>query len=175
MIKKLVSFFALPALLFCLHLVMVFLGLYKAHPWIDIPMHVLGGVFIAYSFSLAVTYFQAGNILSELNVISRIVFLFALTSLATVIWEFGEFTLDSLCGTLAQASLAEVPIPYRERVGRSKLSVVNDGQRFLSSMLWTALAYNPVRVLGLVGGAFLIVFLARGQIKDYVTKDKTPQ
>ncbi len=53
-------------------------------------------------------------------------------------------------------TVAEVPIPYQERVGRSKLSVVNDGQRFLSSMLWTALAYNPVRVLGMVGGAGIV-------------------
>lgn len=53
-------------------------------------------------------------------------------------------------------TVAEVPIPYQERMGRSKLSVVNDGQRFLSSMLWTALAYNPVRVLGLVGGAGIV-------------------
>lgn len=49
--------------------------------------------------------------------------------------------------------VAEVPIPYAERLGRSKLSVIRDGRRFLSSILWTALAYNPVRVLGLAGGA----------------------
>jgi len=45
----------------------------------------------------------------------------------------------------------EVPIPYRERVGRSKLSVVRDGMRFLSTIIWTALNYNPVRVLGGIG------------------------
>ncbi len=47
--------------------------------------------------------------------------------------------------------LLEVPIPYSERVGRSKLSVVQDGVRFLNSILITALTYNPVRILGLVG------------------------
>jgi len=45
----------------------------------------------------------------------------------------------------------EVPIPYKERVGRSKLSVVRDGMRFLETILWTALCYNPVRILGGVG------------------------
>jgi glycosyltransferase involved in cell wall biosynthesis len=34
--------------------------------------------------------------------------------------------------------LVEVPIAYSERVGRSKLSVVRDGWRFLSSIVWTA-------------------------------------
>jgi hypothetical protein len=58
--------------------------------------------------------------------------------------------------------VVEVPIAYRERVGRSKLSVVRDGTRFLATILWTSLEYNPVRVLGLAGlaalaGALLIL------------------
>lgn len=47
--------------------------------------------------------------------------------------------------------IVEVPIPYSERVGRSKLSVIRDGQLFLQSMMWTAMSYNPVRILGLIG------------------------
>ena len=61
-------------------------------------------------------------------------------------------------------SIGEIPIPYSERVGRSKLSVVRDGRIFLESMIWTALSYNPVRILGLLGLAGLgvagIVFLS---------------
>ena len=44
--------------------------------------------------------------------------------------------------------MIEVPIPYSERAGRSKLSVVKDGMRFAQSIVWTALTYNPVRQLG---------------------------
>jgi hypothetical protein len=51
--------------------------------------------------------------------------------------------------------VVEVPIAYQERVGRSKLSIIHDGSRFLKSILWTSLEYNPVRVLGLVGAAAL--------------------
>lgn len=51
----------------------------------------------------------------------------------------------------------EVPIPYSERLGRSKLSVVRDGTRFLNSILMTALTYNPVRILGLVGLALVFI------------------
>jgi len=47
--------------------------------------------------------------------------------------------------------VSEIPIPYSERVGRSKLSVVHDGSLFLQSIVWTALTYNPVRPLGLIG------------------------
>jgi glycosyltransferase involved in cell wall biosynthesis len=48
-------------------------------------------------------------------------------------------------------TVVEVPIPYRERVGDSKLSVTRDGVRFLQTMVSTALAYNPVRVFGFMG------------------------
>jgi hypothetical protein len=48
-------------------------------------------------------------------------------------------------------TVAEVPIPYREREGASKLSVTKDGVRFLTTMVTTALAYNPVRIFGALG------------------------
>ena len=51
--------------------------------------------------------------------------------------------------------IEEVPIPYSERVGRSKLSAIRDGRIFLQSMVWTAMSYNPVRILGLIGLASL--------------------
>ena len=54
--------------------------------------------------------------------------------------------------------MVEVPITYSERVGRSKLSVVRDGTRFLNSIIWTAMNYNPVRILG--GGGAAAVALA---------------
>ena len=45
----------------------------------------------------------------------------------------------------------EVPIPYEERAGDSKLHVVRDGTRFLQSIIWTSLAYNPSRLLAGMG------------------------
>lgn len=60
-------------------------------------------------------------------------------------------------------NLGEVPIPYSERVGRSKLSVIRDGRIFLQSMVWTVMFYNPVRILGTIGalgiGVALLIFL----------------
>ena len=47
--------------------------------------------------------------------------------------------------------MVEVPIPYKERIGRSKLSVVRDGIRYVQTITWTVLLYNPIRVLGLLG------------------------
>jgi glycosyltransferase involved in cell wall biosynthesis len=47
--------------------------------------------------------------------------------------------------------ITEIPIPYSERLGRSKLSVVRDGSVFFQSIVWTALSYNPIRILGFLG------------------------
>jgi glycosyltransferase involved in cell wall biosynthesis len=58
--------------------------------------------------------------------------------------------------------MVEVPIPYGERQGRSKLSVVRDGMRFAQSIVWTALTYNPVRQLGMIGLACVAVALLVG-------------
>ena len=51
----------------------------------------------------------------------------------------------------------EVGIPYHERSGRSKLSVVRDGLRFLGTILWTAVQYNPARFLEAVGATSVVL------------------
>lgn len=56
--------------------------------------------------------------------------------------------------------VVECPIPYSERLGESKLSVAGDGFRFLSTIVWTALTYNPVRIFGLAGLAGVGLALA---------------
>ncbi len=58
--------------------------------------------------------------------------------------------------------VVEVPIPYSERVGRSKLSALRDGTVFLQSMVWTVMAYNPVRILGMIGLGGVAVALLVG-------------
>jgi glycosyltransferase involved in cell wall biosynthesis len=72
-------------------------------------------------------------------------------------------------------TMAEVPIPYSERVGRSKLSVVHDGSLFLHSIIWTALTYNPVRILGLIGLACIgfSIFVALGLIISRLSGNTT--
>jgi hypothetical protein len=57
-------------------------------------------------------------------------------------------------------NMVEVPIPYSERIGRSKLSVFRDGSIFLRSIIWTVLLYNPAGILGLIGvGGLLVAFM----------------
>ena len=60
--------------------------------------------------------------------------------------------------------VVEIPIPYRERSGHSKLSVIRDGLRFLMTILWTAFQYNPARVLELAGFGSLVAATTLGLI-----------
>lgn len=60
--------------------------------------------------------------------------------------------------------IVEVPIPYAERGGKSKLSVIKDGYKFLRIIIDTVLMYNPFKVFLLMGlvswlvAALLIAF-----------------
>ncbi len=62
--------------------------------------------------------------------------------------------------------MVEIPIPYSERLGRSKLSVVRDGSRYVKTITWTVLSYNPVRILGGLGllGVGLALLVALGMV-----------
>ena len=58
--------------------------------------------------------------------------------------------------------VVELAIPYSERAGQSKLSVVHDGTRFLKTILGTALEYDPAKVLGLAGLVMTVAAAAIG-------------
>ncbi len=53
------------------------------------------------------------------------------------------------------AKIVEVSISYAERQGRSKLSIVSDGFRFLRVILGIIFAYYPLRVFGPAGILFV--------------------
>jgi glycosyltransferase involved in cell wall biosynthesis len=67
-------------------------------------------------------------------------------------------------------TMIEVAIPYKERIGRSKLNPIKDGVRFLRSILWTALLYVPRRLFGALGliTLALAAVLGSGPVMFYV-------
>lgn len=56
-----------------------------------------------------------------------------------------------------ECKIVELNMPYSEREGRSKLSVVRDGGRFLETILRTAALYRPSRLLGAAGAGALFI------------------
>ena len=75
--------------------------------------------------------------------------------------------------------LVEIPMPYAERFGRSKLSVLRDGLRFLKVIVEAAVCYRPARPLfivaavqGVAGTAILfgpaLFFVEQGRLEEWM-------
>lgn len=66
--------------------------------------------------------------------------------------------------------VVEIPMRYEERLGRSKLSVLKDGVRFLRSILAGVLCYRPERILllGFSGCLLIMALLAANPIEFYL-------
>lgn len=67
-----------------------------------------------------------------------------------------------------EVTILEEPMPYHEREGESKLSVVKDGLRFLRAIVETAFAFLPARFFYFVGFTFcLFAFILAIPIISY--------
>jgi glycosyltransferase involved in cell wall biosynthesis len=66
--------------------------------------------------------------------------------------------------------ILELPMPYAERVGRSKLSIVRDGLRFLRSIVDAVLVFAPTRMFNLafLGCTVLLLILAVSPVEHFV-------
>ena len=62
--------------------------------------------------------------------------------------------MSCICLLDPRLRIEEVPMPYEDRIGRSKLSVVKDGLRFLYIILFSACCYSPIKTL--TGASFLM-------------------
>ena len=80
-------------------------SLYDVWPWIDIPMHFLGGFAIAYFIARSVGILAGSGLLDVRDVLAGVALVFGLTSTATILWEFAEWVSDRFLGTMAQVSL----------------------------------------------------------------------
>ncbi len=55
--------------------------------------------------------------------------------------------------------IRELPVPYHERTGRSKLSILRDGLRFFFAIIEIALCYCPLKFFGSTSTLLLLVAL----------------
>lgn len=70
-----------------------------------------------------------------------------------------HFTPVMTCKALSCDGLkiVEIPMPYKERKGRSKLNVAKDGYRFLMTILELGFSYRPFAFFGTIGVFFIVV------------------
>jgi hypothetical protein len=95
-----------PILVFTFHLfVFRVLSAYIILPWLDIPMHYIGGFSMAYALFLGLTFLQDRTMISRLDKGIELILVFTLVATIAVFWEFGEFSIDQILGTNVQVSL----------------------------------------------------------------------
>ena len=95
-----------PSLVFLVHVV-AYLGFdaYKAYPPLDLPMHFLGGVVIAFFFHRASINASRLGLLGPYHAVTHALLVISLTCSAAVLWEFAEWTYDRAFGTHHQLGL----------------------------------------------------------------------
>jgi TRAP-type C4-dicarboxylate transport system permease small subunit len=76
------------------------LDAYVRHAWLDLVMHVAGGIAIAFFFDALIQRIEP-----RIRRSLRFVTLFAMTGTAGVLWEFAEYLSDRWFGTRAQLAL----------------------------------------------------------------------
>ena len=104
---KIGSFFLFPVLVYLAHLIALrILHLYTLYPNVDMPFHYLGGLSIAYTASLILSYLESERITVPLHRMLFLVLLLSLTATTAVFWEFAEFISDQVLGTHLQPSIA---------------------------------------------------------------------
>ncbi len=80
---------------------------YQRIPGLDIPMHLLGGMAIAFFFSRLLDILGDYTIVDRVDGLLRAIFLIALTATAAVLWEFAEYISDHSFGAQVQLDLED--------------------------------------------------------------------
>lgn len=104
--KKIVLYFTFPALIYVLQIFLLFFEVYDYYPWLDIPIHFIGGFAIAFTFFFIFKYLQEKSLLI-LPKVARIMFVVSLVTFTAVLFEFFEFILEHLTGYGFQGTIED--------------------------------------------------------------------
>ena len=102
-------FFIFPVFVLITHFFLLFFSIYWVFPWLDIPMHFIGGVSLSITYFLILQFSQKENYL-RMNSFFKILFIFALVSLTAVFWELFEFSVEFISGRNLQGDLKDTMI-----------------------------------------------------------------
>ena len=109
MLFELLKLFWFPISVLIGHIILslFFLNIYVMVPWLDKPIHFLGGFSIAYSLNLFIIYLNRKNFINRIENQVLLVLVFSLVTTAAVFWEFAEFLVDQFLGMNTQLSLSD--------------------------------------------------------------------
>jgi CDP-2,3-bis-(O-geranylgeranyl)-sn-glycerol synthase len=110
---------------------------YQRMPALDIPMHLLGGMAIAFFFSRLLDILGDHAIVGRVDGLLWAIFLIALTATSAVLWEFAEYVSDHSFGTQAQGGLEDTLLDML-------LGIVG-GFTMVPLLLWARHGYRETR------------------------------
>lgn len=79
--------------LLAFHIISVIFSLYWLIRWIDIPMHLLGGIWLA-MLSIWIFYVSGRFSLPRKSYLLSLILILGLVALGGILWEFFEFSFD---------------------------------------------------------------------------------
>lgn len=94
-----------PILVFVLNVILESRGLYYALPWIDMPMHFLGGASIAIAGIGFLAFLKTIGFVNELPFLLYTFFIMSFVGLAATSWELWEFSMDFVFDRYLQIGL----------------------------------------------------------------------
>lgn len=99
----------LPIAVFLIHCVLSLgFNAYDRISWLDVIMHLAGGIAIASFFNHAVDYLNESVSFGIKSSAARVAMIFGLVAVSTVFWEFAEFLADTFFNAGAQRSIANI-------------------------------------------------------------------
>ena len=104
---EILSFFIFPFVVLIIHLIFSFYEIYNTFSWIDIPMHFLGGLSIAFTSILFLRFFRRKGMLEIKRWFIFFFIVISLVALVAVLWEFYEFLLKYFFNLNTQPSLED--------------------------------------------------------------------
>lgn len=108
LIRDLTKIFWLPAAVFLLDEIFLYTtNSYDRLPWLDIPMHFIGGVAMAYSYTVFFRLLLERRLVGAMHPWVKILFIVSLVSLTAVVWEWHEFLRDVFLGEHTQLGEAD--------------------------------------------------------------------
>ena len=103
-------FFTFPIIALIIHLVLSVTRAYKTITWIDIPMHLIGGITIGMLYTKILFRFRKKEHLGRINKKLFFLFTISLVALTILTWEFLEFGIDNLLNIHTQSGLTDTMV-----------------------------------------------------------------
>lgn len=100
----------LPILVFFVNAVLDATGIYVTLPWIDMPMHFLGGASIAVAGITLLAFLRTQGFVNELPFLLAMLFIMSFVGLAAVSWELWEFSSKHILNGNIQVDLPDTMI-----------------------------------------------------------------